>query len=61
MSTETPDPISIKRVKEITGLSRATIWRRIADGTLQVASGSGPGRKNLVIGTSVQRFIQPRA
>jgi predicted DNA-binding transcriptional regulator AlpA len=38
MSTETPDPISIKRVKEITGLSRATIWRRIADGTLQVAS-----------------------
>jgi hypothetical protein len=56
-----PPLLSITRVKQITGLSRATIWRRIADGTFQVANGSGPGCKNLVIGASVQRFIQPRA
>jgi hypothetical protein len=66
MSTETPDPIedlppfvSIKRTSELLGLSRATIWRRIADGSLEIASGSGKGRKRLVLKTSIERFTQP--
>ena len=66
MSTETPDPIealppfvSIKRTSELLGLSRATVWRRIADGTLEIATGSGAGRKRLGLKTSIQRFTQP--
>jgi hypothetical protein len=56
-----PPLLSIKKVRQLTGLSRATIWRRIQDGSLQIASGSGNGRKALVIGASVQRFMQPKA
>jgi hypothetical protein len=54
-----PPFVSIKRTSEILGLSRATVWRRIADGTLEIASGSGAGRKRLVLKTSIQRFAAP--
>jgi len=56
---ELPPFVSIKRTSEVLGLSRATIWRRITDGTLEIASGSGAGRKRLVLKTSIQRFAQP--
>jgi len=66
MTTETPDPIaelppfvSITRTTEVLSLSRATVWRRIKDGTFQVASGGGHGRKNLITKASIQRFAQP--
>jgi hypothetical protein len=66
MTIETCDPIEalppfvgIKRTGEVLGLSRATVWRRIKDGALQVASGPGAGRKNLVLKASIQRFTQP--
>jgi hypothetical protein len=56
-----PPFISIKQTGQILGLSRATIWRRIKEGSLQVASGSGKGRKNLITKASIERFAQPRA
>ena len=61
--TEQLDPpplLSIKRVRELTTLSKATIWRRIADRTLEVASGTGNRRKCLVTRASIERFMQPR-
>jgi len=68
MATETSDPIealppfvSVTRTCAVLNMSRATIWRRIKDGTLQIASGSGNGRKNLITKASIQRFAQPRA
>jgi hypothetical protein len=68
MTTETEIPeiedlpplVPIKRTGEVLNLSRATVWRRIKDGTLEVANGPGAGRKNLVIKASIQRFAQPK-
>jgi hypothetical protein len=58
---ELPPFVSVKQTCAILNMSRATVWRRIKDGTLQIASGSGNGRKNLVTKASIQRFAQPRA
>jgi hypothetical protein len=66
MTIDTPDPVAalppfvtVKRTSEILGLSRATIWRRVKDGSLLVASGGGHGRKNLILKASIVRFAQP--
>jgi excisionase family DNA binding protein len=66
MTTDISDPIaalppfiSVKQTCKVLNLSRATVWRRIKDGTLQVASGTGRGRKNLIIKASIERFAQP--
>jgi hypothetical protein len=49
-----PPFVSVTHTAAALCISRATVWRRIADGTLEIASGSGAGRKRLVL-------IQPRA
>jgi hypothetical protein len=51
-----PPFVSIKRTCEVLCISRATVWRRVKDGTLEAASGSGKITKQ-----SIRRFAQPRA
>jgi len=53
-----PALVSVQRTCKVLGLSRPTVWRRVKDGTLQVASGSLGGR-TLILKTSIQRFLQP--
>jgi hypothetical protein len=56
-----PPLVSIKQACAVLNLSRVTIWRRVKDGTLQIASGSsGRGRKNLLTKGSIVRFAAPR-
>jgi hypothetical protein len=46
--------VSIKRTSEVLCISRATVWRRIKDGTLQRV---GTGK---ITKASIQRFAQPK-
>jgi hypothetical protein len=48
-----PPFVSIKRTGEVLCISRATVWRRIKDGTLQRV---GTGK---ITKASIQRFVQP--
>jgi hypothetical protein len=48
-----PPFVSIKRTSEVLCISRATVWRRVKDGTLQRV-GSGKITKE-----SIRRFAQP--
>jgi hypothetical protein len=50
---ELPPFVTIKRASEALWLSRATIWRRVKDGTLKKV-GSGKITK-----ASIRRFAQP--
>jgi hypothetical protein len=56
-----PPFVSVKRTGEVLGMSRPTVWRRIKDGTFQVASGSlgRPGSRTLIIKASIERFAAP--
>ena len=49
-----PPFVSIKRTSEVLCISRATVWRRIKDGTLQRV---GTGK---ITKASIQRFAQPK-
>ena len=49
-----PPFVSIKRTSEVLCISRATVWRRIKDGTLQRV---GTGK---ITKASIQRYAQPR-
>jgi hypothetical protein len=53
---ELPPLVSVKQTCAVLNMSRATVWRRVKDGTLQVANGGGSGKKNFVTKASIQRF-----
>jgi hypothetical protein len=50
-----PPFVSIKRTGEVLCISRATVWRRVKDGTLERV---GTGK---ITKASIQRYAQPRA
>ncbi len=53
-----PITVSIKTACELSGLSRSTIWKLVADGTLESIS---VGRKRLILFESLETLLRKPA